>query len=125
VRYGEGEGEVFLGRDYGHGRDYSNEIAAVIDEEVRRLIESAHDEAWAVLGENRAVLDKLVVELLDKETLNEKELAEIFTDIVKRPERDVWLSSKNRPVSDIPPVDMPVKTSLEDGATPPAATPGA
>ncbi|MDR1151468.1 MAG: ATP-dependent zinc metalloprotease FtsH [Bifidobacteriaceae bacterium] len=107
VRYGQGEGEVFLGRDYGHQRDYSEEIAGVIDSEVRRLIEEAHDEAWEVLQANRHVLDRLVAELLDRETLGEAELAEVFTDIVKRRERDVWLSSEDRPVSDAPPVPLP------------------
>ncbi|MDR1293939.1 MAG: ATP-dependent zinc metalloprotease FtsH [Bifidobacteriaceae bacterium] len=106
VRYGQGEGEVFLGRDYGHQRDYSEEIAGMIDSEVRRLIEEAHDEAWEVLQANRHVLDRLVAELLDRETLGEADLAEVFTDIVRRRERDVWLSSEGRPVSDAPPVPL-------------------
>ncbi len=87
VRLGQGDGEVFLGRDYGHQRDYSDELASIVDEEVRRLIEGAHDEAWAVLTEYRDVLDALVLELLEKETLNEKELAGIFAPVVKRDPR--------------------------------------
>jgi cell division protease FtsH len=98
---------VFLGRDYGHQRDYSEEIAGVIDSEVRRLVEEAHDEAWEVLQANRPVLDRLVVELLERETLGEAQLAVIFADIVKRRERDVWLSSEDRHVSDAPPVPFP------------------
>jgi cell division protease FtsH len=107
VRYGQGEGEVFLGRDYGHQRDYSEEIAGVIDSEIRRLIEEAHDEAWEILQANRHVLDRLVMELLEHETLGEAQLAGIFTDIAKRRERDIWLSSDGRPVSDAPPVPLP------------------
>jgi cell division protease FtsH len=107
VLYGEGGGEVFLGRDYGHQRDYSEEIAGIIDSEVRRLIEDAHHEAWEILRENRHVLDRLVLALLEHETLDEPELAVVFADIVKRRERDVWLSSENRPVSDAPPVPLP------------------
>ncbi|MBB2900822.1 cell division protease FtsH [Kineococcus radiotolerans] len=107
IKLGSSGGEVFLGRDMGHERDYSEGVAGIVDEEVRRLIESAHDEAWEVLVEHRQVLDDLVVALLDKETLNQAELAEIFKPVVKRPQRPVWLSSERRHVSDIPPVPTP------------------
>ena len=104
VKLGTGSGEPFMGRDAGRDRDYSEAVAAMIDEEVRRLIEEAHDEAYAVLIENRDVLDRLALELLERETLNQAEIAEIFHDIRKRELRDVWLSADSRPVSDIPPV---------------------
>jgi cell division protease FtsH len=122
VRYGQADGEVFLGRDYGHQRDYSDKVAAQIDSEVRRLIENAHDEAWEILGTNRHVLDRLVTELLEHETLGEAELARVFADIIKRPERDVWLSSEGRPVSDDPPVALPSDAAA---ATSAAGTAGA
>jgi cell division protease FtsH len=115
VRYGQAEGEVFLGRDYGHQRDYSEAIAAQIDGQVRALIENAHTEAWEILGQNRPVLDRLVLELLEKETLGEAQLQEIFRDIVKRPERPVWLSSSERPVSEQGPVAVPVPNQAETG----------
>ena len=70
IKLGQAQGEVFLGRDMGHQRDYSEEVAGVVDEEVRRLIDGAHDEAWHVLNDNRDVLDRLVLELLEQETLN-------------------------------------------------------
>ena len=57
VKLGQSGGEVFLGRDMGHERNYSDQVADVVDEEVRRLIDQAHDEAWHVLTENRDVLD--------------------------------------------------------------------
>ena len=69
-KFGNGDGEPFLGRDMSHSRDYSEEIASSIDEEIQRLIESAHDEAWEVLVEYRDVLDALVLRLLDKETVS-------------------------------------------------------
>ena len=65
-KFGHGDGEPFLGRDMSHNRDYSEEIASSIDEEIRRLIESAHDEAWEVLVEYRDVLDALVLRLLTR-----------------------------------------------------------
>ncbi len=104
IKLGGGGGEVFLGRDMGHQRDYSEEVAGVVDDEVRRLIEAAHDEAWEALVQNRDVLDNLVSNLLERETLNRADLTEIFAAVVKRPERPIWLSSERRPVSDIPPV---------------------
>ena len=70
IKLGQSQGEVFLGRDMGHQRDYSEEVAGIVDEEVRSLIEAAHDEAWHVLNDNRDILDRLVLELLEKETLN-------------------------------------------------------
>jgi cell division protease FtsH len=116
VRYGQAEGEVFLGRDYGHQRDYSEAVAAQIDAQVRALIENAHTEAWEILRANRDVLDRLVLALLEKETLNEPELAVIFREIVKRPERSVWLSSSERPVSSRGPVDMPERAAEAEEA---------
>jgi cell division protease FtsH len=104
VRLGQGEGEVFLGRDMGHQRDYSEQMAEVIDAEVRAFIEEAHQEAYEILADNRDVLDRLVVELLDRETLDQHEVAEVFSDLRKRERRPVWLSSDERPVSDRGPV---------------------
>lgn len=104
VKLGTVSGEPFLGRDAGRERDFSEEVAALVDEEVRRLIEQAHDEAYAVLTENRDILDRLALELLERETLNQAEVEQVFWDIRKRELRDVWLSSQERPVSEIPPV---------------------
>ncbi|MBN8881217.1 ATP-dependent zinc metalloprotease FtsH [Salana multivorans] len=109
VRLGQTDGEVFLGRDYGHQRDYSDELAGIVDEEVRRLLEGAHEEAWQVLTQYRDVLDALVLELLEKETLNEKELAVIFEPVVKREPRSVWQSVPGRDVSYRPPVRTPAE----------------
>jgi len=107
VKLGSSSGEVFMGRDMGHGRDFSERIAERVDGEVRALIEQAHNEAYEVLNANRDVLDKLALELLEKETLDHIELAEIFKDVRKLPPRPQWLSSSERPVSTLPPVDVP------------------
>ncbi|WP_026532265.1 ATP-dependent zinc metalloprotease FtsH [Arthrobacter sp. H41] len=104
VKLGQGAGEPFLGRDMGSDRDYSDQLALIVDEEVRRLIDNAHDEAYEILTENRDVLDQLALELLERETLNQAEIAEVFTDIRKREIRDVWLSKQTRPVHSLPPV---------------------
>ncbi|MDR6638764.1 ATP-dependent zinc metalloprotease FtsH [Paenarthrobacter nitroguajacolicus] len=105
VKLGQGGGEPFLGRDAAQERNFSDQIAYVVDEEVRRLIDQAHDEAYAILTENRDVLDRLALELLERETLNQAEIAEIFHDIRKRDFREIWLSKESRPVQSIPPVE--------------------
>ena len=105
VRLGQGGGEPFLGRDAGHERNYSDQIAYVVDEEVRRLIEGAHDEAYAILTENRDVLDQLALELLERETLNQSEIAQVFTNIRKRDFREIWLSKETRPIQAVGPVE--------------------
>ncbi len=125
IKLGQATGEVFLGRDMGHQRDYSEEIASVVDEEVRRLIENAHDEAWHVINDNRDVLDHLVLELLEKETLGPKELGAIFAPVKKRPLRPTWLSSEDRAISDRPPVLTPAeKAVLSNGSDPLMPPPG-
>ncbi|GAA2497948.1 ATP-dependent zinc metalloprotease FtsH [Terrabacter carboxydivorans] len=115
IKLGQSTGEVFLGRDMGHQRDYSEEIARVVDEEVRALIDAAHDEAYAALNANRDLLDHLVLELLEKETLNVHELAELFKPVVKAPERPTWLSSQTRQLSDRPPVLTPAEIAAQNG----------
>ncbi|MGC5172237.1 ATP-dependent zinc metalloprotease FtsH [Microbacterium sp. DT81.1] len=107
VKLGSASGEVFMGRDMGHGREFSEAVAERIDTQVRGLIELAHNEAYQVLNENRDLLDRLALELLEKETLDHLELAELFKDVRKLPPRPQWLSSNERPVSLLPPVDVP------------------
>jgi cell division protease FtsH len=130
VKLGQSSGEVFMGRDMGHGRDFSERIAERVDAEVRALIEQAHNEAYQVINANRDVLDRLALELLEKETLDHLELAEIFRDIKKLPPRPQWLSSSDRPVSTLPPVDVPrraepagVAASVEAEQTAPQTAP--
>jgi len=120
----DASGEVFLGRDMGHQRDYSEAVAGVVDEEIRRLIEAAHDEAWHALNDNREVLDHLVLELLEKETLAKAQLTDIFANVVKRPQRPVWLSSERRHVSDRPPVMTPAETAAMSDGRPQDSPPG-
>ena len=85
-------------------RKYSDRTAEIIDQEVLKLVETAHTEAWTILNENRDILDELVRQLLVKQTLNEKEVAAIFANIRKAP--------------DLPPVPIPesLKRSVGMGA---------
>jgi cell division protease FtsH len=123
-KFGTGDGEPFLGREMSHTRDYSEEIASTIDEEVRRLIEAAHDEAWEILVAYREVLDDLVLQLMDKETLSREEVLRIFAPIKTRPSRGSYTGYGKRLPSDRPPVLTPKElalTAASDGKDLPSA----
>src|SRR5581483_4902842 len=120
VKYGTGDAEPFMGRDYGHQRDYSEDIAAGIDGEVRDLIEAAHDEAWEILVQYRDVLDSMVIELVEKETLNKPDLERILANVRKRPPHNTFAGFGKRTPSDKPPVEIPVsmrKPAASNGST--------
>ena len=107
IKLGSDSSEPFMGRDYGHQRDYSENVAAVVDGEIRKLIENAHQEAFDILEANRTILDEMVLQLLEKETLNKEEIAEIFAKVSAWPNRPAWTGSSTRTPSSKPPVDIP------------------
>ena len=109
IKYGRDSQDVFLGRDIGHQRDYSEDIAGAIDDEVRTLIDNAHNEAFEILVDNRDVLDGLVTALLEKETLDKEEVAALFTDLRRRSLRPAWTGSARRQPSTLGPVPFPVR----------------
>ncbi|SHN01355.1 membrane protease FtsH catalytic subunit [Cryptosporangium aurantiacum] len=122
IKYGTSDSEPFLGRDMGHQRDYSDAIAAEIDGEVRALIELAHDEAYEILSEYRDVLDAMVLELLEKETLSKDDMARICARVQKRPPMSPFNGFGKRAPSDKPPVMTAaeiaeLKKKAEDEAT--------
>ncbi|QYM76752.1 ATP-dependent zinc metalloprotease FtsH [Leucobacter luti] len=106
VKLGQAQPGAFMG-EFGQSRDYSEGVAVSVDTEVRALLEQAHNEAYDALMQNRDVLDRLARELLEKETLDHNQIAEIFRDVQKLPERPIWLSHGDRPVSNRPPIDVP------------------
>ena len=87
IKLGQNDGQPFLGRDFGHQPDYSDEIAIEIDREIRALIDEAHDEALEILAHNRDVLEELADALIDKETVEKDELAGILDKVRARPSR--------------------------------------
>ncbi len=107
VKLGTGEHEPFLGRDYGQSRNYSEAIAAQVDEEVAALISNAHQEAFDVLDANREVLDELVRQLFEKETLDKEQVARVFEPLKRWPKRPAWTGSQTRVPSEIPPIEPP------------------
>jgi ATP-dependent metallopeptidase hflB len=82
MAYGKSEEHVFMGRDFGHSRDYSEEIAADIDREVKRIVDERYNLAKELLLGNRDMLEVISKELLERETLDEEE----FVAIMKRVE---------------------------------------
>jgi cell division protease FtsH len=114
VKLGSSSGDAMYGQ--AASRNYSDAMANVVDEEVRTLIDAAHDDAYAALTENRHVLDRLALALLEHETLNQKEIEEIFHDLIKRPEREVWLSKDSRPVHTAGPVLSPKEAASQQQA---------
>jgi cell division protease FtsH len=109
IKYGTSGDEPFLGRNMGHERDYSDAVAAEIDSEMRALIELAHDEAWEILVEYRDVLDSLVLELIEKETLSTADMARICARVVKRPPMAPYNGFGKRQPSTEPPVLTPAE----------------
>ena len=130
VKLGSGDSEPFLGRDMGHGREYSEDVAAIVDEEVSKLIGNAHQEAFDILTANRDVLDDLVRALFERETLDRAEVAEVFQSLRLWPKRPAWTGSDNRVPSSVPPVMPPPSVNGNghrgpDGQLPGSGGPGA
>jgi cell division protease FtsH len=127
IKLGESNGEPFLGRDFGHTKNYSEDVAAIIDEETKKLLATAHQEAYDILEENRDVLDSLVLELVDKETLDKEQVARVFEVLRRRPPRPAWTGSPDRNPSQIPPVEIPqeIRDRVHVNGTKPEAEAGA
>ena len=80
MAYGKNQENVFMGRDFGHQRDYSEQVAFEIDEEMKRIVDEKYEEAKNLLNSHRDMLEAIAKELLDKETID----AEEFQDIMDR-----------------------------------------
>ena len=115
VKYGGEGGDPFLGRGGGSGVEYSPEIAKMLDDEVRRIIDAAHTEAWQVLETNREILDAVAGELLEKETLRQDDLERLFADVVKRPRITEFDDFGGRVPSTRPPIKTPGELAKERG----------
>ncbi len=80
VLYGSGHSEVFLGKDYGSGRDYSEQTAALIDEEIQRLVKDSYDDAKTILSEHIDKLHFVAEYLLKHETMDGDQFAAAMKD---------------------------------------------
>lgn len=81
MAYGKNQENVFMGRDFGHQRDYSEQVAFEIDEEMKRIVDNKYEEAKKILNDNRDMLEAISRELLDRETLDASEFEEIMNRV--------------------------------------------
>jgi len=112
MKFGQPEGEVFLGRDYVRHQDYSDEVASLIDEEIRKLITRAHDEARAILTTHRDALERICAALMERETLDADEIKEVLHDVPK------WEHASNGSVR----IQVPNGEGAKGAVSLPAAT---
>ena len=120
---GTGTAEPFLGRELATSTSHSNEMAKQVDEEVSAILDRALDEAYKALTTNRVILDKLAKQLLEKETLNQDEIAKIFKTVKKLPKRTTWKSSTKRTGTNRGPIAVPKRKVVQLEVLPEAAKP--
>ncbi|MBD1871681.1 ATP-dependent metallopeptidase FtsH/Yme1/Tma family protein [Oculatella sp. FACHB-28] len=85
------QGEVFLGRDWMSRSEYSDEIAARIDAQVRTIVEHCYDDSRRIIRDNRAVIDRLVDLLIEKETIDGEEFRQIVAEYAEVPEKEQYV----------------------------------
>ena len=78
IDYGSDDDEVFIGRDFGHVRTYSDEVTASIDEEVKRIIDECYDKAKAIILDHRDVLESCTALLIENEKIGQEEFEALF-----------------------------------------------
>jgi cell division protease FtsH len=113
--------QPFLGRDISAEPDYSDLVASEVDSEIRRLIDEAHDEAWEICNTYRDELDTLVDALIEKETLEHREVDEILASVAKREPRGEAISRPRRKVGERP---SPVAQEGEEAEAAPRTSKG-
>ena len=124
VKLGETSTDPFAQRANGSDAPGSDDTQHLVDIEVRKLIDQAHADAYDALNQNRDILDRLAYELLEKETLDQAQLTEIFSTVRKAPKRRVWLIDEDRPGSDRPPIEVPERIVPENPEVWEAPLPG-
>ena len=81
MTYGKDQEHVFMGRDFGHTRNFSEEIAADIDKEIKRIVDECYNTAKTLLSENKDILDYISKKLLEEETLDEKDFVALMEKV--------------------------------------------
>jgi len=81
MQYGKSQEHVFMGRNFGHSRDFSEEIAAEIDKEVKKIVDEQYEIAKNLLNQNRDMLEYISKALLDEETIDEKRFVELMEKV--------------------------------------------
>ena len=81
LQYGKNQEHVFMGRNFGHTRDFSEEIAAEIDKEVKKIVDEQYEVAKNLLNQNRDMLEYISKALLEEETIDEKRFVELMEKV--------------------------------------------
>jgi cell division protease FtsH len=118
MQFGQHHAEVFLGRDFATQPDYSDEVAAKIDGEVRRLIDAAHATALDILTTYRSVLDQMAEALMEKETLETEEVMAILDPVPKWTDPDINGGGLHRPRPAAQPAASPASLATPKPETP-------
>ena len=119
--FGHDRGQPFLGREFSAEPDYSDEIAREIDDEIRRIVEAAHQTSKDILNEKRAELDTISKILLDRETID----AEQFVALLEgKPESEVFVDDEEEPSAPAEPAPEPERAAREGARPNPRPRPG-
>ena len=119
--FGHNRGQPFLGREFSSEPDYSDEIAREIDDEIRRIVESAHQTAKSLLSERRDDLEKVSKLLLERETIDAKEFVALLEG---KPAEEVFVDEDEPPSKPAEPVAEPEKAAREGSRPTPRPRPG-
>jgi cell division protease FtsH len=118
--FGHDRGQPFLGREFSSEPDYSDEIAREIDDEIRRIVEAAHQTAKDLLNEKRAELDKISKILLERETID----AEQFVALLDGKPEDEVFADEEEPSRPVEPAPAPERAAREGARPMPRPRPG-
>ncbi|HEX2266314.1 MAG TPA: cell division protein FtsH, partial [Solirubrobacterales bacterium] len=119
--FGHDRGQPFLGREFSSEADYSDEIAREIDDEIRRIVESAHQTAKGLLSEQRDQLERISKLLLERETIDAKEFVALLEG---KPAEEVFVDDEERPAKPAEPAPEPERAAREGARPSPRPRPG-
>jgi cell division protease FtsH len=119
--FGHDRGQPFLGREFSAEPDYSDEIAREIDDEIRRIVEAAHQTAKDLLGERREELDRISKILLDRETIDAEQFLALLDG---KPEDEVFAEDEEEARAPAEPEPEPERAQREGARPMPRPRPG-
>src|SRR4051812_13895822 len=119
--FGHDRGQPFLGREFSAEPDYSDDVAREIDDEIRRIVESAHQTAKSLLSERRDDLERVSQLLLERETIDAKEFVALLEG---KPAEEVFVDDDERPAKPAEPAPEPERAAREGSRPMPRPRPG-
>ena len=112
IQYADPQGNVFLGRDYNNGNNYSAGVAAEIDKEVRKIVDECYEDCKRILSENRDLLDLIANSLFEEETLTKEQINNLVEyGTLTSPQEEAEKVQQEQPVEETPNEDNGQETS--------------